>query len=63
LTQCAQRSRLAACQRRARFNIATVLINELAAAAHVNQLSRALRRWGTARPDLYELGYVPLAET
>lgn len=43
---------------------ATALINELAEAAHANQLSRALGRW--ERLDLIcidELGYVPLAET
>jgi DNA replication protein DnaC len=40
------------------------MINELAEAAHANQLSRALSRW--ERLDLIcidELGYVPLAET
>ena len=43
---------------------ATGLINELAEAAHADQLSRALGRW--ERLDLIcidELGYVPLAET
>jgi hypothetical protein len=43
---------------------ATGLINELAEAAHANQLSRVLARW--ERLDLIcidELGYVPLAET
>jgi DNA replication protein DnaC len=47
-----------------RFTTATGLINELAEAAHANQLSRALGRW--ERLDLIcidELGYVPLAET
>jgi DNA replication protein DnaC len=47
-----------------RFTTATALINELAEAAHANQLSRALGRW--ERLDLIcvdELGYVPLAET
>lgn len=42
----------------------TALINELAEAAHANQLNRALGRW--ERLDLIcidELGYVPLAET
>ena len=57
---------VAACRqrRRVRFTTATGLINELAEAAHANQLSRALGRW--ARLDLIcidELGYVPLAET
>jgi DNA replication protein DnaC len=56
---------VAACRqrRRVRFTTATALINELAEAAHANQLSRALGRWG--RLDLIcidELGYVPLAE-
>jgi len=48
----------------ARSTTATGLINELAEAAHTNQLSRALGRW--ERLDLIcidELGYVPLAET
>jgi len=43
---------------------ATALINELAEAAHANQLSGALGRW--ERLDLIsidELGYVRLAET
>jgi DNA replication protein DnaC len=47
-----------------RFTTATALINELAEAAHADQLSRALSRW--ERLDLIcidELGYVPLAET
>jgi DNA replication protein DnaC len=57
---------VAACRqrRRVRFTTATGLINQLAEAAHANQLSRALGRW--ARLDLIcidELGYVPLAET
>jgi DNA replication protein DnaC len=57
---------VAACRqrRRVRFTAATGLINELAEAAHANQLSRALGRW--ERLDLIcidELGYVPLAET
>ena len=57
---------VAACRqrRRVRFTTATGLINELAEAAHANQLSRALGRW--VRLDLIcidELGYVPLAET
>jgi DNA replication protein DnaC len=57
---------VAACRqrRRVRFATATALINELAEAAHANQLSRALGRW--ERLDLIcidELGYVPLAET
>lgn len=56
---------VAACRqrRRVRFATATALINELAEAAHVHQLSRALGRW--ERLDLIcidELGYVPLAE-
>src|SRR5271166_1082142 len=55
---------VAACRqrRRVRFTTATALINELAEAAHANQLSRALGRW--ERLDLIcidELGYVPLA--
>ncbi|MDD2862540.1 MAG: ATP-binding protein, partial [Acidiphilium sp.] len=57
---------VAACRqrRRVRFTTATAMINELAEAAHANQLSRALGRW--ERLDLIcidELGYVPLAET
>ena len=57
---------VAACRqrRRVRFAAATALSNELAEAAHANQLSRALGRW--ERLDLIridELGYVPLAET
>jgi DNA replication protein DnaC len=57
---------VAACRqrRRVRFTTATAMINELAEAAHANQLSRALARW--ERLDLIcidELGYVPLAET
>ena len=57
---------VAACRQRCRvrFTTATGLINELAEAAHANQLSRALGRW--ERLDLIcidELGYVPLAET
>jgi DNA replication protein DnaC len=38
---------VAACRQRPRvqFTIATALINELAEAAHTNQLSRALGRW------------------
>jgi len=57
---------VAACRqrRRVRFATATALINELAEAAHANQLSRALGRW--ERLELIcidELGYVPLAET
>jgi DNA replication protein DnaC len=38
---------VAACRqrRRVRFTTATALINELAEAAHANQLSRALGRW------------------
>ena len=47
-----------------RFTTATALINELAEAAHANQLSRALGRW--ERLDLIcidELGYVPLSQT
>ena len=57
---------VAACRqrRRVRFTTATGLVNELAEAAHANQLSRALGRW--ERLDLIcidELGYVPLAET
>ena len=47
-----------------RFTTATALINELAEAAHANQLSRTLGRW--EQLDLIwidELGYVPLAET
>ena len=57
---------MAACRqrRRVRFTTATALVNELAEAAHANQLSRALGRW--ERLDLIcidELGYVPLAET
>jgi DNA replication protein DnaC len=55
---------VAACRqrRRVRFTTATALVNELAEAAHANQLSRALGRW--ERLDLIcidELGYVPLA--
>ena len=55
---------VAACRqrRRARFTTATGLINELAEAAHANQLSRALGC--RAQLDLIcidELGYVPLA--
>ena len=45
-----------------RGSIATGLINELAEAAHANQLSRALGQW--ERLDLIcidQLGYVPLA--
>jgi DNA replication protein DnaC len=58
---------VAACRqrRRVRFTTATALVNELAEAAHANQLSRALGRW-EQRLDLIcidELGYVPLAET
>ena len=57
---------VAACRqrRRVRFTTATALNNELAEAAHANQLSRALGRW--ERLDLIcidELGYVALAET
>lgn len=57
---------VAACRqrRRVRFTTAAAMINELAEAAHANQLSRALGRW--ERLDLIcidELGYVPLAET
>jgi DNA replication protein DnaC len=57
---------VAACRqrRRVRFTTATAMINELAEAAHANQLSRALGRW--ERLDLIcidELGYVSLAET
>ena len=57
---------VAACRqrRRVRFTTATGLINDLAEAAHADQLSRALGRW--ERLDLIcidELGYVPLAET
>jgi DNA replication protein DnaC len=57
---------VAACRqrRRVRFTTTTVLINELAEAAHANQLSRALSRW--ERLDLIcidELDYVSLAET
>jgi DNA replication protein DnaC len=57
---------VAACRQRrgVRFATATALINDLAEAAHANQLSRALGRW--ERLDLIcidELGYVPLAET
>jgi DNA replication protein DnaC len=57
---------VAACRqrRRVRFTTAAALVNELAEAAHANQLSRALGRW--ERLDLIcidELGYVPLAET
>jgi len=57
---------VAACRqrRRVRFATATALINELAEAAHANQLSHAPGRW--ERLDLIcidELGYVPLAET
>src|ERR1700687_1056979 len=53
---------VAACRQRhrVRFTTATALINELAEAAHANQLSRALGRW--ERLDLIcidELGYVP----
>jgi DNA replication protein DnaC len=47
-----------------RFTTATGLINELAEAAHANQLSRTLARW--ERLDLIcidKLGYVPLAAT
>jgi DNA replication protein DnaC len=53
---------VAACRqrRRVRFTTATALINELAEAAHANQLSRALGRW--ERLDR-RTGYVPLAET
>jgi DNA replication protein DnaC len=55
---------VAACRqrRRVRFTTATALVNQLAEAAHANQLSRALGRW--ERLDLIcidELGYVPLA--
>jgi DNA replication protein DnaC len=41
---------VAACRqrRRVRFTTATALVNELAEAAHANQLSRALGRWGAA---------------
>ena len=54
---------VAACRqrRRVRFTTATGLINELAEAAHANQLSRALGRW--ERLDLIcidELGYMEL---
>ncbi|MBV8868474.1 MAG: IS21-like element helper ATPase IstB [Acetobacteraceae bacterium] len=57
---------VAACRQRhrVRFATATALVNELAEAAHVHQLSRALGRW--ERLDLIcidELGYVPLAES
>jgi DNA replication protein DnaC len=57
---------VAACRQRrqVRFTTATAMINELAEAAHANQLSRGLGRW--ERLDLIcidELGYVPLAET
>ena len=51
-------------RRRVRFATAAASVNELAEAAHANQLSRALGRW--ERLDLIcidELGYVPLAET
>ena len=56
---------VAACRqrRRVRFTTATGLINELAEAAHANQLSRALARW--ERLDLIcidELGYVPASK-
>src|SRR5205807_8995770 len=57
---------VAACRqrRRVRFTTATALINELAEAAHANQLSRALGRWERlALICMDELGYVPLAET
>jgi DNA replication protein DnaC len=55
---------VAACRqrRRVRFTTATALVNELAAAAHANQLRRALGRWEPL--DLIcidEFGYVPLA--
>src|SRR6201995_4072395 len=55
---------VAACRqrRRVRFTTATALVNELAEAAHANQLRRALGRW--ERLDLIcidEFGYVPLA--
>src|SRR3954453_3956778 len=55
---------VAACRqrRRGRFTTPAGLGNELAEAAHANQLSRALGRW--ERLDLIcidELGYVPLA--
>ena len=57
---------VAACRqrRRVRFTTATALVNELAEAAHANQLSRAWGRW--ERLDLTGLdglGHVPLAET
>src|ERR1700709_1803855 len=44
---------VAACRprRRVRVTTPTALINELAEAAHANQLSRALARWERARPD------------
>src|SRR6202044_262049 len=57
---------VAACRQRrwVRFTTATGLINELAEAAHANQLSRALARWeGLDLICIDELGYVPLAET
>ena len=46
---------LAACRqrRRVRFTTATGLINELAEAAHANQLSRALARWERLDLDSY----------
>src|SRR4051794_10383358 len=55
---------VAACRqrRRGRFTTATALVNELAEAAHANQLRRALGRWG--RLDLICIGefcFVPLA--
>ena len=56
---------VAACRqrRRVRFTTATALINELAEAAHANQLSRALGRWERLHLIcIDELGYVPLAE-
>ena len=57
---------MAAChqRRRVRFTTATGLVNELAEAAHANQLSRVLGRWERLHLIcIDELGYVPLAET
>src|SRR4051794_8506771 len=55
---------VAACRqrRRGRFTTATALVNELAEAAHANQLSRALGRWERlCLVCIGEFGYVSLA--
>src|SRR3954463_252293 len=57
---------VAACRqrRRVRFTTATGLINELAEAAHANQLSRALGRWGRPHPNcIRRVGVVALPAT